>query len=265
MEKLNIKYKVSGIYKITNLVTNKYYIGSASCLNTRISKHKSLLIKNKHYNKHLQSSFNKYTIENFKIEILEICEKERLINREQYYIDLMHPHYNKCLIAGNTLGYKHTEEFMLTKRKPIVKLDFSGNLLGEYKSVTECAKIENLKRCSISGCISKGKGKTLYNNIYISKEEYLNRNIKDILYERIEVPKINLKKGFNKKKNIVPNNYTDKSILQLDLYNNQINEFNNIKCLPSNFLKSTISRVLSGKKKTAYRFKWILKNNITNI
>lgn len=37
-----------------------------------------------------------------------------MIFREQYYIDLLKPEYNICLIAGSTLGKKHSES---TKEK----------------------------------------------------------------------------------------------------------------------------------------------------
>jgi group I intron endonuclease len=37
-----------------------------------------------------------------------------LIEREQYYLDLLKPEYNICKIAGSTLGFKHSE---LTKAK----------------------------------------------------------------------------------------------------------------------------------------------------
>jgi group I intron endonuclease len=54
----------------------------------------------------------KYGHSTFKLEILEYCEADRLIilEREQYYIDLLKPEYNILKIAGSPLGYKHTEE-----------------------------------------------------------------------------------------------------------------------------------------------------------
>jgi hypothetical protein len=35
---------------------------------------------------------------------MEYCNKESLISREQYYIYLLKPEYNLCLIAGSSLG-----------------------------------------------------------------------------------------------------------------------------------------------------------------
>lgn len=46
----------------------------------------------------------------FKLEILEYCELADVIEREQYYIDLLCPEYNLNQIAGSRFGSKHSEE-----------------------------------------------------------------------------------------------------------------------------------------------------------
>lgn len=97
-----------GIYKITNLLNNKIYIGSTSkSFNIRWGNHKSKLKDNKHYNKHLQYAYNKYGSDNFKYEILEVCLKEDLIKREQYYIDTLKPQYNINPEANRPINYKN--------------------------------------------------------------------------------------------------------------------------------------------------------------
>jgi group I intron endonuclease len=52
----------------------------------------------------------KYGYSNFKLEILEYCEPENVIVREQHYMDLLKPEYNILQVAGSSFGYKHTEE-----------------------------------------------------------------------------------------------------------------------------------------------------------
>lgn len=47
---------------------------------------------------------------NFSLSILEYCESNKCLEREQYYIDLFKPEYNILQITGLSLGYKHTEE-----------------------------------------------------------------------------------------------------------------------------------------------------------
>lgn len=101
----------TGIYKITNIVNNKFYIGSASLgFKRRFIQHKSDLKQNKHRNIHLQRSYNKHGKDNFLFEIIEYCEPLKCIEREQYYIDTLKPNYNIDLKAGSRLGAKMSKE-----------------------------------------------------------------------------------------------------------------------------------------------------------
>jgi len=76
----------SGIYKITNKINNKVYIGQSKNIKSRIYIHKRDLKLNKHYNPHLQASFNKYGIESFSFETVEICKESQLNNKEIFWI-----------------------------------------------------------------------------------------------------------------------------------------------------------------------------------
>ena len=101
----------SGIYKIANIKTGDFYIGSAVKFNLRFNRHKFDLKNQKHYNKMLQNIYNKYGLENLSFEVIEIVKnKDNLIFREQYYLDTLYPRYNICKIAGNCLGRKMSEE-----------------------------------------------------------------------------------------------------------------------------------------------------------
>ena len=77
------------IYKISNNINSKVYIGSTKDLNKRWNDHKSSLIKNKHYNKHLQRFVNKYGIDTLTFSIIEkVDDNNNLLIREQIYIDM---------------------------------------------------------------------------------------------------------------------------------------------------------------------------------
>jgi len=52
----------------------------------------------------------KYGYSSFKLEILEYCDPSSVIEREQYFIDLLKPEYNILKVAGSFFGYKHTPE-----------------------------------------------------------------------------------------------------------------------------------------------------------
>ena len=41
---------------------------------------------------------------NFRLEILEYNEKAKILEREQYYLDILKPTYNICKVAGSSLG-----------------------------------------------------------------------------------------------------------------------------------------------------------------
>lgn len=99
-----------GVYAITNTVNGHVYIGSAVNISRRWNGHRLKLVNNRHGNSHLQNSWNKYGADCFEFAVLERCEIDRLIEREQSYIDSEKPVYNICLIAGSTLGVKHTDE-----------------------------------------------------------------------------------------------------------------------------------------------------------
>lgn len=102
--------RVCGIYKIINTANNKIYVGSSVQVESRILKHLSFLRRGRHPNGHLQSAFTNYGEDAFDFLLIERCDKESLLAREQYYIDTLNPEYNICTIAGNTLGYKHGQE-----------------------------------------------------------------------------------------------------------------------------------------------------------
>lgn len=107
----------SGIYKITNVVIGKIYVGSSYDLEFRKRRHFCQLKNGSHDNKKLLIDFIKYGKESFSFEIIEECPAEKLIEREQYYIDLLdvvNTGYNICPQAFTTRGVKRSEEF---KRK----------------------------------------------------------------------------------------------------------------------------------------------------
>lgn len=116
--------KNPGIYKIINLINNKIYIGSTKNLYYRwFYGHLKMMRKNKHANKHLQSSFNKYGESNFQFEIIEelINDRTILLEREQYYLDFFKSYdksigYNKDVLAKSSLGLKRSAESKLKMR-----------------------------------------------------------------------------------------------------------------------------------------------------
>lgn len=83
------KLQLAGVYKITNNLNGKMYIGSTQCFEERYLKHCNLARRDKHTNDHLRHAFKKYGIENFTFEIVEVTILKDRFEREQYYIDTL--------------------------------------------------------------------------------------------------------------------------------------------------------------------------------
>lgn len=89
-----------GIYKITNLRTKKFYLGSSVNIDHRWRQHKCLLNKNKHHSAKLQASWNKYGAAAFVFEVLLECKPNDIIDVEQALLIELNPAYNISAIAG---------------------------------------------------------------------------------------------------------------------------------------------------------------------
>lgn len=79
-----------GIYKITNNINGKSYIGQSVNIEKRWKKHRLTMNNNKDhcYDYPLYRAFRKYGIHNFDFTILEECEHCKLDERERYWIDV---------------------------------------------------------------------------------------------------------------------------------------------------------------------------------
>lgn len=105
------------IYKITNLINNKVYIGQTiSTLSKRWREHRHQAEEgNKNY--HLYQAMRKYGVENFRIEAIEQCPNEELNNREKfwikYYDSFGQNGYNLTLGGDGADTIKHQEIFSM--------------------------------------------------------------------------------------------------------------------------------------------------------
>lgn len=114
---------MSVVYKIKNIIANDFYIGSTCNFQKRKSTHTRALNKNKHHSKILQRAVNKYGLNNFVFQIIEQCEVDQTLDREQFYIDTLKPKYN---VTKNALapmqGRKHTDKTkQLLKSRRVIK------------------------------------------------------------------------------------------------------------------------------------------------
>ena len=136
----SIDYDGPGVYAILNNKNKSIYIGGSSNVHKRMIIHKKQLKYKKHENRFLQKDWNEFGFNSFEAIVLEKCEKDKLIEREQYYIDaykLIGYVYNIAMLAGRTLGIKRTEE---TRKK------ISEALTGRESSLKGIPRSEETKQ-----------------------------------------------------------------------------------------------------------------------
>lgn len=106
--------KKAGIYRLTNKINGKIYIGSSANLYNRLSAYltPSGLARTERI---IIQAILKYGLINFRLEILEYVSLEEggvefLLEREQFYFDLLNPQYNILKNANSSKGAKWSEE-----------------------------------------------------------------------------------------------------------------------------------------------------------
>jgi group I intron endonuclease len=125
-----------GIYILISITTGKRYVGSAINFKNRKYGHFYKLKKNTHSNNKLQHHYNKYGAFDLLFSIIEFCPKEKLIEREQFYIDTLKPEFNLSPTAGSTLGVIPSEESKLQKSKKMKGVANVGEKNGMYGKVS---------------------------------------------------------------------------------------------------------------------------------
>ena len=92
--------KISAVYKITNTVTNDFYIGSSKDVKKRWNEHKCQSKWNECPNNPMYLDMQEYGKDKFEFEILAEVEPEKLKETEQKFIETLKPTYNSCNAKG---------------------------------------------------------------------------------------------------------------------------------------------------------------------
>lgn len=151
----------AGVYQFINLLTGNSYVGSSTNLSRRFGEYFNYnYISSPTRNKSIiYSSIISNGYFNFSIIILEYCEIKDTLNKEQFYIDVIGPTMNILQIAGNSLGYNHTEEAkakiseaMSGDKNPMFYIDRTGEnnpMFGKIHTVQTKAKMSIVKGTAI--------------------------------------------------------------------------------------------------------------------
>jgi group I intron endonuclease len=190
------KQKGGVIYKITNEVDGKFYIGSTNNLIKRYYTHIHDIRSSKNTCVKLIRAVNKHGEENFKFEIVCECPTDEILKTEQGYIDSLNPHYNVAKIAGSNLGIKRTEEVKLRKsvsqkenwKDEAYRTKHLKNLSNNWKSGTshKMAKLTEeqvieIKKQLASGLLPKQVANKLELSYYSIKDIHRGKTWKHVI------------------------------------------------------------------------------------
>lgn len=134
-----------GIYKIENKINGKIYIGQSINIKARLRSHIcSAYNQNKKndYDLVIHKAIRKYGADNFSYEIIEECPKEKLNEREEYWIVYYDSYYNGYNSTKGGDNYDHLG-------KPVELYDYDGNYVMTIKSATDVAKYLGISRAVV--------------------------------------------------------------------------------------------------------------------
>ena len=81
----------SGVYKITNTINGKIYVGESTSYKIRFAGHKSRLKRGVHRNPGLQTDYDQHSLDIFDFQVIEEhppdADKKLLLEREAYFIN----------------------------------------------------------------------------------------------------------------------------------------------------------------------------------
>ena len=140
------------IYKITNLINNKCYIGQTiKNIEERWNRHKrdAFNKKNYNYNYPLYKAFRKYGLENFSFEIIEECNISELNEKEIYWIQYYDSYKNGY---NQTTGGKGNRLLDLDEKEIIKCYEKEQNII-------TVSKIFNCSRHTINNILHKNNVK----------------------------------------------------------------------------------------------------------
>lgn len=221
------------IYKVTNLINGKMYIGKTYNFEKRKREHLYDIDNGLPFHRALK----KYGLDNFKWEIIDKSDSdEEIKEKEIYWIKKL----NTCIHSENSQGYNITiggEGGVSWNSRPIVQYDLNGKRINEYESCA-CASVQTgVDRHSILDCAS-GEYLTAGKFIWKFKDECNQSEIQPILPNR---------------------ECRWKSVAQLDLNGFLINVFKSVTeaSEKTGTPRTSLSSCLTGRIATSNGYQWI--------
>lgn len=212
-----------GIYKIQNLINNKIYIGQSINIEERWMAHKRLLDDCA-----IHLAIQKYGIKNFSFDIIELCDKQLLNEKQIYYIKK----YNSLSPNGYNMTIGGSNPSLVTC-KIVQQYSLKGILLCQYPSMSQASRITNITVSAISACcLNKLKQAGGFQWKIKNDEKLIQQNIDTNIHGR--------------------------KILQYNLKGRYLKSYKTLKqaSQSTNIAICNISQACLGKAKTAGNFQW---------
>lgn len=221
------------IYKVTNKINGKIYIGKTINFVQRIMQHTKPSEGN---TCEFHKAILEYGICSFTWEVECVCNNEDEASEKEYSLikkyGSVYPNgYNMTL--GKTGGIKHDV-------RPIVCLTLDGEYVNRYESASQAEKDGYNVHSVLNSCRSnKRRGG---NNIFMFEDEYIKSGGRK--YEK-------------------PESSSKKPIIQCDLKGNFIAEYESVTEAAeiTGLQRTSISSQLTGKRKTTGNFIFVYKND----
>ena len=97
-----LKTGLVGIYLLRNNDNSKFYIGSSTCIRTRLTQHKNDLENTRHHNTRLNKDYVDNN-GNFSSKVLVRCAVHELHIYEQSMLDIFYRHFPSYHLGKNVM------------------------------------------------------------------------------------------------------------------------------------------------------------------
>lgn len=145
-----------GVYKITNTINGKTYVGQSKNIEKRFYQHKwASQIKDTN----LYKDIRELGVDAFKFEVIEECQVNELRAKELHYIHLLNPFYNeignprkentKALLRAR--GQEQWERMTDEEKQRVIKYNLKGRPVGHEVSEETREKLRIARKKQV-GC-----------------------------------------------------------------------------------------------------------------
>jgi group I intron endonuclease len=234
--------KKSGVYCFTNLINGRQYVGASNNIKRRHSEHISPKKRKLKYA--IYQAFNKYGLENFRFEVLEIVDDcTILFEKEIFWIETLKPRYNHNKGGLGNLGMEVKES---------VKSILRQKAKTQWQAKTDEQKQNQIKNNLTGrkkGYVMPEEQKQRLRELQIGKKWTESQREKTSAAQKISM------KG-NRNGNKQVSSIKDGIIIKT--YSSAVEASKDFGIHPS-----CITGVLKGRRKHAGGYKWIYGNKIT--